>query len=306
MATFVYALAVLRVVGTGSNASFVPNNSDLVRPGPAALRSMLDVPAPAQPHHRRGYAWPSVLSDARPRRPARSIDRVYPDPARGHVRRRRIPPGRSHPGPVRTVGYRGEARGAPERRRPRPSSSAPASRTSVIELVPRFGELDRRRRPRCSGCTEGRRRSTTSGCVARSATGDERTMRQDPGLRVPAAGRHLGEGTLARRERPDHVGAGPRPDRAAAAAGRATVASPRASCATTAVRCGSATRRPTWEDYLSLALDETRHYGEGSVQVMRRLRALLDNVRESVPESAAARDRRGDRADGRGGRSCVR
>lgn len=55
-------------------------------------------------------------------------------------------------------------------------------------------------------------------------------------------------------------------------------------------RDGSGTVRfwyqaPSWEDYLSLALDETRHYGEGSVQVMRRLRALLDNLREAIPES---------------------
>ena len=42
---------------------------------------------------------------------------------------------------------------------------------------------------------------------------------------------------------------------------------------------------PSWEDYLSLAIDETRHFGEGSVQVTRRLRALLVDLRESVPES---------------------
>jgi uncharacterized membrane protein len=32
---------------------------------------------------------------------------------------------------------------------------------------------------------------------------------------------------------------------------------------------------PTWEDYLTLAFDEIRQYGAGSVQVMRRLRAAL-------------------------------
>ena len=40
---------------------------------------------------------------------------------------------------------------------------------------------------------------------------------------------------------------------------------------------------PSWEDYLSLALYETRHFGEGSVQITRRLRALLEDLHESVP-----------------------
>ena len=41
---------------------------------------------------------------------------------------------------------------------------------------------------------------------------------------------------------------------------------------------------PSWEDFLSLAVDETRQFGEGSVQVTRRLRALLEDLREAVPE----------------------
>jgi uncharacterized membrane protein len=43
---------------------------------------------------------------------------------------------------------------------------------------------------------------------------------------------------------------------------------------------------PTWEDYLSLAFDEIRQYGAGSVQVLRRLRSALIGVAESL-ESAA-------------------
>jgi uncharacterized membrane protein len=39
---------------------------------------------------------------------------------------------------------------------------------------------------------------------------------------------------------------------------------------------------PTWEDYLSLAFDEIRQYGAGSVQVMRRLRSALVGVAESL------------------------
>jgi uncharacterized membrane protein len=43
---------------------------------------------------------------------------------------------------------------------------------------------------------------------------------------------------------------------------------------------------PSWEDYLTLALDEIRQYGAGSVQVMRRLRAALLGLVDSVPEPA--------------------
>lgn len=41
--------------------------------------------------------------------------------------------------------------------------------------------------------------------------------------------------------------------------------------------------RPTWDDYLSLAADEVRHYGVSSVQVMRRLRAMLEDLRSVAP-----------------------
>jgi uncharacterized membrane protein len=39
---------------------------------------------------------------------------------------------------------------------------------------------------------------------------------------------------------------------------------------------------PTWEDYLTLAFDEIRQYGASSVQVMRRLRAALVGLAESL------------------------
>jgi len=38
----------------------------------------------------------------------------------------------------------------------------------------------------------------------------------------------------------------------------------------------------TWEDYLSLALDEIRIYGAGSLQVMRRMRTLLEDLEDAV------------------------
>jgi uncharacterized membrane protein len=43
-------------------------------------------------------------------------------------------------------------------------------------------------------------------------------------------------------------------------------------------------RTPTWEDYLHLAVDEIRQFGEKSVQVNRRLRAMLEDLLETAPE----------------------
>jgi uncharacterized membrane protein len=43
---------------------------------------------------------------------------------------------------------------------------------------------------------------------------------------------------------------------------------------------------PTWEDYLTLAFDEIRQYGAGSVQVMRRLRSALVGLADSVVADA--------------------
>ena len=41
---------------------------------------------------------------------------------------------------------------------------------------------------------------------------------------------------------------------------------------------------PTWEDFLRLALDEIRYYGAQSVQVMRRMRALVNDLEVRLPE----------------------
>ena len=45
----------------------------------------------------------------------------------------------------------------------------------------------------------------------------------------------------------------------------------------------------TWEDYLSLTVNEIREYGHGGIQVMRRLRAMLEELHDEVrPEFRAA------------------
>jgi uncharacterized membrane protein len=42
---------------------------------------------------------------------------------------------------------------------------------------------------------------------------------------------------------------------------------------------------PGWDDFLVLALDEIRFYGASSIQVMRRMRAMLQDLTEHVPPS---------------------
>ena len=47
-------------------------------------------------------------------------------------------------------------------------------------------------------------------------------------------------------------------------------------------------RSPSWEDVLDLAFDEIRHYGAGSIQICRRLRALLDDLLTATPQKRHA------------------
>jgi uncharacterized membrane protein len=42
-------------------------------------------------------------------------------------------------------------------------------------------------------------------------------------------------------------------------------------------------RTPNWEDYVHLSCTEIRHCGAGSIQVVRRLRAMLDNLLQTLP-----------------------
>jgi uncharacterized membrane protein len=46
-----------------------------------------------------------------------------------------------------------------------------------------------------------------------------------------------------------------------------------------------------WDDFLTLAVTEIRQYGASSIQVLRRLRAMLEDLRDSVlPEHRRAID----------------
>ena len=49
---------------------------------------------------------------------------------------------------------------------------------------------------------------------------------------------------------------------------------------------------PSWEDFLALALDEIRYYGRDSVQVMRRMKALVADLIATLPAERQAPLRR--------------
>jgi len=46
-------------------------------------------------------------------------------------------------------------------------------------------------------------------------------------------------------------------------------------------------RTPGWEDYVRLAVTEIRQFGGASIQVARRLRAMLENLIQTLPEERA-------------------
>jgi uncharacterized membrane protein len=43
-------------------------------------------------------------------------------------------------------------------------------------------------------------------------------------------------------------------------------------------------RTPAWEDFVQLAVTEIRHFGGVSIQIARRLRAMLENLIQTLPE----------------------
>lgn len=47
-------------------------------------------------------------------------------------------------------------------------------------------------------------------------------------------------------------------------------------------------RTPDWEDFVVLAVTEIRQFGASSIQVVRRLRAMLDDLMQNLPEERAA------------------
>lgn len=276
MATFVYALAVLRVVGTGRNKAFVPSNSISV----ALLLLLLSMLMFLRLITRttNGLRVASVVAELG-RDARRVVDDVYPEPATGA--KDEVDHGRDTPGPVRTMTYQGKP-GVIQSVDTKSLVEHAGRAGAVIELVPRLGDLVSAGSAlfRVYGDRGDIDDEWLGGTVA---TGDERTMRQDPPfafrLLADISARALSPGVndpTTATQALDQIGLLLRQ-----VGGRhLTPGIARDASGTVRFRY----RAPSWEDYLSLAIDETRHYGEGSVQVMRRLRALLEDLRESLPE----------------------
>ena len=47
-------------------------------------------------------------------------------------------------------------------------------------------------------------------------------------------------------------------------------------------------RTPAWGDFVQLAVTEIRHFGGASIQIARRLRAMLENLIETLPATRTA------------------
>ena len=47
-------------------------------------------------------------------------------------------------------------------------------------------------------------------------------------------------------------------------------------------------RTPDWQEFVQLAVTEIRHFGGESIQIARRLRAMLENLMHSLPPERSA------------------
>lgn len=275
MATFVYALMVLRLVGTGDDADFVPHNSISV--ALILLLSSMLLFLRLISKTTQGLRVAAVVGDLG-RDAARAIDRSYAEPAGDQDGELDAPP--ESAGPARTVVYRGrpeivqtfDVRRLVERAR---------QHDAVIELVPRTGDLVANGFPLFRVYADPRSSIDDEWLRGTVATGDERTMRQDPAfafrLLADISAKALSPGVndpTTSSQVMDQIELLLRQ-----VGGRRLTNAGVDRDGNVRLRY----RGPTWDDFLSLAVDETRQYGEGSTQVLRRLRALLINVRGAVP-----------------------
>lgn len=276
IATFVYALMVLRVVGKGGEADFVPSNSVSVSLYLLLISMLMFLRLVSRTTQSLRVA--TVVGELG-RDGRRVMERAYPDSLTdtdddpdstphmsGPTRTVRF---RFEPGILQSVGIGDIVRRATER-------------GVVVELVPRVGDLVATGSPifRVHG---GDDVGDDEWLQRTLAIGDERTMRQDPGfvfrLLADISSKALSPGVND-------------PTTAIQALDQIYLLLAQIGCRqlnTGVVRDDRGDirfwqRMPSWEDLLRLALTETHQFGVGSVQVMRRMRALLEDLREVVPE----------------------
>jgi uncharacterized membrane protein len=154
---------------------------------------------------------------------------------------------------------------------------------AVVELVPQVGDSVTRGDPlfRVFGGTQPVSHDALRGCVA---VGAERTLEQDPRfafrILVDIANRAL---SPAVNDPTTAVLALDQIDHLLLCLGRRRLDEGLARDRDGKLRVVYGT--PDWPDYVTLAVSEIRHYGEGSLQVDRRLRAMLEHLIRELPEA---------------------
>ncbi len=275
MATFVYALLVLRTIGLGSDPDFVPNNSISIALAWLLLSMLMFLRLISRTT--QGLRVAAVTRELG-RDGAKVIRRTYPDLVADDAVADTEPEGPVGE-PSRIVELSGRA-GVLQSVDVHGLVRIARDSDVVLELIPPVGDPMAPDTPlfRVHGAgavdDERLRRSI--------AVGDERTMRQDPAfaLRLLAdiSSKALSPGIndpttsvqaidqielllrlLARRRLT--------PGELRDEAGQVRLCYPARS----------------WEDLLSIALDEARVFGSTSAQVNRRLRALLEGLHALVP-----------------------
>jgi uncharacterized membrane protein len=276
IATFVYALMVLRVVGSGGRAGFVPRNSVSVSLYLLLLSMLLFLRLVSRTTQSLRVA--TVLRELG-RDGQRSVREAYPDLLTSTdvddvafspdlSESYRTVTHRFESGILQSVGIESVVRRAQQT-------------GTIIELVPRVGDLVATGSPifRIHGGGDPKDDAWLQRALA---VGDERTMRQDPGfvfrLLADISARALSPGV---NDPTTAIQALDQIDLLLREVSRRRLSTGIVRDDQGAVRF--VRRVPSWEDFLNLALVETHQFGVGSVQVMRRMRALLDDLRETVP-----------------------
>ena len=154
---------------------------------------------------------------------------------------------------------------------------------AMIEMVPQVGDFIARRDPLFRVASEGR--PIDDGALRRCvAIGSERTMEQDPRfafrIMVDIANKGL---SPAINDPTTAVLALDQLHRLLSYVGRRRLDTGEAHSTDGKLRLIYPT--PTWSDYVLLAVTEIRHYGTGSIQVARRLRAMLEDLQRTLPQA---------------------
>jgi uncharacterized membrane protein len=152
----------------------------------------------------------------------------------------------------------------------------------VIEMVPQVGDFVARGNPLFR--VFGKGATLTASALRRSvAVGQERTLEQDPALAfrimVDIASKGL---SPAINDPTTAVLAIDQIHRLLRNVGSRHLDDERVRDATGQVRL--VYRTPAWEDFVQLAVMEIRHFGGASIQVARRLRAMLEDLIQTLPE----------------------